>query len=229
MPPPVTDVSDDESTGESIPYEEAPAPKKQAKKVVDDNEDDEDEDEEEEEEEEEDVYHVEKIVSHEWGKKGELLLQVKWKGYDDPADMTFEPEGNLDGAQEAVDEYFSKLGGRPEKSQTKKRKSLGRPPKSATPEKTQPNKRRKSRTNESPEPQPEEDSDSSSWVPKGKSWEKEVDTVDTIFRDPSTSQLLAILNWKNGKKSKVLIETCYERCPRKMLEFYESHLVFKEG
>ncbi|RAH74478.1 chromo domain-containing protein [Aspergillus aculeatinus CBS 121060] len=225
MPPPVTDVSDDESTGESIPYEEAPAPKKQAKKqAVDDNEDDEDEDEEE------DVYHVEKIVSHEWGKKGELLLQVKWKGYDDPADMTLEPEGNLDGAQEAVDEYFSKLGGRPEKPQTKKRKSLGRPPKSATPEKTQPNKRRKSRENESPEPQAaEEDSDSGSWVPKSKSWEKEVDNVDTIFREPGSGNLLAILNWKNGRKSKVLIETCYERCPRKMLDFYESHLVFKEG
>ncbi|OJK02416.1 hypothetical protein ASPACDRAFT_41243 [Aspergillus aculeatus ATCC 16872] len=227
MPPPVTDVSDDESTGESIPYEEAPAPKKQAKKqAVDDNEDDEDEDEDEEEE---DVYHVEKIVSHEWGKKGELLLQVKWKGYDDPADMTLEPEGNLDGAQEAVNEYFSKLGGRPEKPQTKKRKSLGRPPKSASPEKTQPNKRRKSRANESPESQAAEDSDSGSWVPKSKSWEKEVDNVDTIFREPGSGNLLAILNWKNGRKSKVLIETCYERCPRKMLDFYESHLVFKEG
>lgn len=28
-------------------------------------------------------------------RQGELLLQVKWKGYDDPADMTLEPEGNL--------------------------------------------------------------------------------------------------------------------------------------
>ncbi|RAL16375.1 uncharacterized protein BO97DRAFT_440153 [Aspergillus homomorphus CBS 101889] len=227
MPPPVPDLSDDESTGESIPYDDTSAAKKQVKE---ENDNDNDDDEEEDEEEEEDVYHVEKIVAHEWGKKGELLLQVKWKGYDDPADMTLEPEDNLDGAKEAVDEYFRGLGGRPEKPQPKKRKSIGRPPKSATPEKPQqPNKRRKSRANESPEPQPADDSDSGSWVPKSKSWEKEVENVDTIFREPGTSNLLAILNWKNGKKSKVLIGTCYEKCPRKMLEFYESHLVFKEG
>ncbi|PYH45092.1 chromo domain-containing protein [Aspergillus saccharolyticus JOP 1030-1] len=218
-------MSDDESTGESIPYEDASVAKRPVKEEKDDdNEDDEDD------EEEEDVYHVEKIVGHEWGKKGQLLLQVKWKGYDDPADETFEPEENLDGAKDAVKEYFDKIGGRPEKPQSKKRKSMvGRPRKSTTPEKSQPNKRRKSRANDSPEVQPEEDSDSSAWAPKSKNWEKEVDNVDTIFREPGTSNLLAILNWKNGKKSKVLIGTCYERCPRKMLEFYESHLVFKEG
>lgn len=29
------------------------------------------------------------------GPQGSLLLQVKWKGYDDPADQTMEPEDNL--------------------------------------------------------------------------------------------------------------------------------------
>lgn len=27
--------------------------------------------------------------------QGDLLLQVKWQGYDDPADLTLEPEENL--------------------------------------------------------------------------------------------------------------------------------------
>lgn len=28
-------------------------------------------------------------------RQGALLLQVKWKGYDDPSDQTLEPEENL--------------------------------------------------------------------------------------------------------------------------------------
>jgi hypothetical protein len=57
MPPPVADLSDDESTGESIPYDEA----EDKKNGVDDaNHADEDEDEDEDE----DVYVVEKILGH---------------------------------------------------------------------------------------------------------------------------------------------------------------------
>ncbi|BCS04399.1 chromo domain-containing protein [Aspergillus luchuensis] len=230
MPPPLPDISDDESSsGESIPYNDARSTKDATKA------DDEDEDEDEEEE---DVYAVEKIMNHDWAKKGDLLLQVKWQGYDDPADMTWEPEENLlEGAKDIVEEYFRVLGGRPEKPQpqTKKRKSMGRPPKSV-PEKTpEPKRRRKSRaetTTESPEKEQAdegESDDTSTWVPSSRNWEKEVDTVETIIRQPGTSNLLAFISWKNGRKSKVSLEMCYDKCPKKMLRFYESHLVFKEG
>lgn len=61
-------------------------------------------------------YVVEQVVGHEFAKnvcailssldtiaksdaltmrQGALLLQVKWKGYDDPSDQTLEPEENL--------------------------------------------------------------------------------------------------------------------------------------
>jgi chromobox protein 1 len=42
-----------------------------------------------------DRYTVEKIMGHEFTKDGKLMLQVKWHGYDDPADQTLEPEENL--------------------------------------------------------------------------------------------------------------------------------------
>ncbi|OOF99098.1 hypothetical protein ASPCADRAFT_204757 [Aspergillus carbonarius ITEM 5010] len=232
MPPPVPDMSDDESTGESIPYDDAPQVKQDSASKDDEDEDDEAEG---------DVYTVEKIMNHEWAKNGDLLLQVKWHGYDDPADMTLEPEENLlEGAKEILDEYFRKLGGRPEKPQPqpKKRKSMGRPPKS-TPEKMpEPKKRRKSRAETATETPDEEQADdkdgnesdgTSTWMPKSRNWEGEVDSVETIIRQPGTSNLLAFLNWKNGKKSKVSIQLCYDKCPKKMLAFYESHLVFKDG
>ncbi|KAL4886992.1 hypothetical protein BJY04DRAFT_176994 [Aspergillus karnatakaensis] len=227
MPPPVADLSDDESTGESIPYDDV-ADKKNGIQ-------DEDADEEEDEDEEEDVYVVERIMGHSFKADGSLMLKVKWQGYDDPKDQTLEPEDNLaEGATDALEEYFKKLGGRPEKPQAKKRKSMGRPPKSekSAPEekeKPEPKRRRKSRADDEDSPAAEDkaNQEAPEWVPKSKSWENEVKAVDTIVRE--SDGLVAYLHWNNDKKSKVSIETCYTKCPRKMLKFYEQHLVFKDS
>jgi chromobox protein 1 len=64
----------------------------------------------------------------------------------------------------------------------------------------------------------------SDWVPKGKSWEKDILSVDTIIRDADDNGLYALLHWTNGKRSRVPIASCYEKCPRAMLQFYETHL-----
>ncbi|KAE8160137.1 hypothetical protein BDV40DRAFT_220419 [Aspergillus tamarii] len=220
MPPPVENLSDDESTGESIPYNDAKEDHNSGPEDQEDNDDEEDE--------EEGVYVVEKILGHDFAKNGTLLLQVKWKGYDDPADETMEPEENLlEGAKDLVEEYYRVRGGRPEKPQRGKRKSMTGP--KPTPEKSEPKRRRKSRAEAATETPDDDDGDLPDWVPRSKNWENEVQTVDTILRDAETSSLIAYLHWKNGKKSKVSLETCYEKCPRKMLKFYEEHLVFKEG
>ncbi|KAL4978637.1 hypothetical protein BDW66DRAFT_129218 [Aspergillus desertorum] len=225
MPPPVADLSDDESTGESIPYEEV----EDKKNGVDDTNDADDD-----ENEDEDVYVVEKILGHSFKGDGTLLFQVKWQGYDDPKDETFEPEENLEGAQEILNEYFKLIGGRPQKP-SKKRKSTGRPPKAASVEKSEPKRRRRSRAASTEETNAAEEKEkvkvkesvAPNWVPKSKNWENEVKAVDTIVREDGG--LVAYLHWKNDKKSKVSIETCYDRCPRKMLKFYEQHLVFKDS
>ncbi|KAL4873025.1 hypothetical protein BDV12DRAFT_115502 [Aspergillus spectabilis] len=223
MPPPVADLSDDESTGESIPYEEGEEKKNGVQNVNDEDED---------EDEEEGVYVVEKIIGHSFKPDGSLMLEVKWQGYDDPKDQTVEPEENLaEGAKDVLQEYFKSLGGRPEKPQAKKRKSIGRPPKSAPKEKEkpEPKRRRKSRADndETPAAEEKESQAAPGWMPKSKNWENEVKAIDTIVREGDG--LVAFLHWNNDKKSKVSIETCYEKCPRKMLKFYEQHLVFKDS
>jgi chromobox protein 1 len=172
-----------------------------------------------------DRYTVEKIMGHEFTKDGKLMLQVKWHGYDDPADQTLEPEENLlEGAKEILDEYFRAQGGRPEKPvAVRKRKSMGSvKAESETP--AEPKRRRKSRANAEASTETPEASDVPDWVPRSKSWEKDVQKVDTIIRDPKTNSLIAFLKWTNGKTAKVSIETCYEKCPRQMLKFYEQHL-----
>ncbi|PKY03202.1 hypothetical protein P168DRAFT_305522 [Aspergillus campestris IBT 28561] len=227
MPPPLEDVSDSESTGDSIPFNSA-AESKDRDVAMEDNDEDGD-GEEEEEEEEEDMFIVDKIEGHEFAKNGALLLLVKWKDYEDPADRTYEPEENLEGAKDAVDEYYRKLGGRPQKPEPKKRKSMGgRPPKSAAVKQEKPEPKRQRKSRGAVEDEPAENNDTPNWMPKSKNWEKEVKSVETILRDAETDGLVAFLLWENGKKSKVSIEMCYDRCPRKMLQFYESHLVFKD-
>ncbi|KAF9888689.1 hypothetical protein FE257_008447 [Aspergillus nanangensis] len=216
MPPPLGDVSDDDSTGGSIPYNDA----EERKGMNFDGSDNNDNEEEDEDEDEEGVYVVEKIVGHEFAKDGKLILQVKWKGYDDPADQTMEPEKNLmDGAEDLVKEYFKQLGGRPQKpgkQPGRKRKSMGAGAGATKSETAEPKRQRKSQGPPSTAESNGSGDEIPDWVPKNKSWEDYVEGVDTIIRDADTSGLIAYLHWTNGKKTK-------------MLEFYEKHLVFKEA
>ncbi|GAA5832506.1 hypothetical protein JCM11251_001351 [Rhodosporidiobolus azoricus] len=59
---------------------------------------------------EEEEYEVEKILDHKRegkSKKSELKYRVKWKGYDNEADHTWEPESNVvDTAPAAVERYW---------------------------------------------------------------------------------------------------------------------------
>ena len=73
------------------------------------------------------------------------------------------------------------------------------------------------RKSEKPAEATPEGDDVADWVPKGKSWENDVADVDTIMRDQdSNGGLVAYLQWKNGMKSRVSIDTCYEKCPLKV-------------
>ncbi|KAJ5316890.1 hypothetical protein PENANT_c016G04806 [Penicillium antarcticum] len=232
MPPPVEDMSDEESG--DIPFRDAPeAP---ANDNADDDQADEDEDDDEEEE---GVYIVENIVEHDWLDDGTLKLLVKWKGYEDPSDRTWEEEEGLqEGAGDILAAYYKKVGGRPELPAPKakpgrKRKSMA-DSKSATPTASssaaaEPKRQRRKSQKATKEVEAEAEENGTDWVPKGKSWDKDVQEVDTIVRDPDSNGLYAWLVFTNGRKSRVTIEACYEKCPMKMLKFYESHLVFKDG
>ncbi|KAJ5940090.1 hypothetical protein N7516_000258 [Penicillium verrucosum] len=237
MPPPVEDMSDEE-TGD-IPFRNAP--ESNGKDDQESPEDEGDDGDEEEDDEEEGLYVVEDIIQHDWLDDGTLKLLVKWKGYDKLEDHTWEEEeGLLDGAGDIVTAYYKKIGGRPKKDGEKpaaakpgrKRKSMGdskaakTPAPAATEAKRQ---RRKSAPKEtSKQASPSSDENGVSWLPKGKNWDKDVKEVDTIVREGDAG-LMAWLEFNNGHKAKLSVQACYEKCPLKMLKFYESHLVFKDN
>ncbi|OKL56351.1 hypothetical protein UA08_08533 [Talaromyces atroroseus] len=215
------EVSDDESAGEAIPF-------KSVNRASSDDDDDNSED-------EGDVYVVESIVGHEFQKNGKLMLNVKWKGYDDPADQTLEPEDSLlEGAGEAVQEYYKKIGGRPQqpggaKPGRGKRKSMTSA--KATPDKPSTKKQKlssKDETNGTDLSDADIGQGIPDWVHDKEHWGRDVVKVQTIEND-ETHGLVAYLNWTNGKTTKVSINLCYESIPMLMLKFYEAHLVFKDG
>lgn len=149
-----------------------------------------------------------------------------------------------EGAEEVLKAYYKKIGGRPEKPAGKpekgakgpgrKRKSMAEKKEEPTATTTTETKRRRQSAgkNESKDdikaeantPAETEDDEPSDWVPKSQNWDKEVQTVDTIIRDANDQGLYALLLWNNGKRSRIHIQSCYEKCPMKMLKFYEKHL-----
>ncbi|KAJ5460702.1 uncharacterized protein N7458_002254 [Penicillium daleae] len=239
MPPPIEDISDEESG--DIPFDDKNGTADDANNA--DEVDAEDEEDDDDEEEAEDVYVVERIERHDWMDDGSFKLLVKWKGWDEPEDLTWEPESSLkSGAKAILDAYYKKIGGRPRRNAPKptakagpgrKRKSMGKTKEtSAFAEPTEHKRHRKSSapaTEETPtETAADSEEDDLSWTPKGKDWGSQLEKVDTIIRDQDSKMLFAFLLWKNGKRSRVALEMCYDRCPRQMLQFYENHLVFKE-
>jgi hypothetical protein len=134
------------------------------------------------------------------------------------------------GAKAILDAYYKKIGGRPRRNAPKptakagpgrKRKSMGKTKEtSAFAEPTEQKRRRKSSapaTEETPtETAADSEEDDLSWTPKGKDWGSQLEKVDTIIRDQDSKMLFAFLLWKNGKRSRVALEMCYDRCPRQV-------------
>jgi chromobox protein 1 len=119
---------------------------------------------------------------------------------------------NSDGARDVLNEYFEEIGGRPEAGKKRKgRKSTA----DSESSKLATNKRLK-KENE--------------WSPPPGSWEHDVNYVDTVeeLRDQDTGKKVryAYLVWLNQKKTQHPLPHVYQKCPQKMLEYYESHLVF---
>ncbi|KAI1208586.1 heterochromatin protein one [Annulohypoxylon truncatum] len=182
----------------------------------------EEEDEEGGEDLDEDEFIVEKILSHAVEPNGAFKFKVKWEGYEKKSDQTWEDDENLkENASDVLEEYLKSVGGREkilEDAKTAlKTKKRGRPA-SGTP--TNGAKRR--RNGDHPDSATPPASGKAWRVPVG-SWEDEVESIDACH-DENTGKLIVYLTWKNGQKTQHDTKVVYQRCPQKMLQFYERHV-----
>ncbi|KAF2755713.1 chromo-domain-containing protein [Pseudovirgaria hyperparasitica] len=226
MPPQISDHSEDSASEDEIAPRGVTAADVPAAKEEDDDDD---------EELDGDEYVVEKILKHTYNKKGTVEYQVKWVGYDQPEDLTWEPEDNLDTAPEILAAYFKEIGGRPEPRQQGKQ-SKGRK-RSATavdsPAVKAGTGKKRGKVSEDVSPEPTAAKNSNNFdLPKG-SWDGHINSVDTIEEtvNPKTGQVerIAYVFWNDGKRSQHALRVLNTKCPQKMIQYYESHLVFRVG
>ncbi|KAJ4371841.1 hypothetical protein N0V86_008395 [Didymella sp. IMI 355093] len=213
MPPALSDV--ESSSDNELPATKVTKGGKKAAEPVD-AEEDEDEDEDDVGE---DEYIVERILGHRFNK-GVLEFDVKWQGYENPEDRTWEPEENMETAADVLNEYFDEIGGRPEKPT----KGIKRKGVAATKSETGTPASTSKRSKKAAEPVEK------AWSPPPGSWEHDVSHIDTVEQsiDPRTGKdaKFAYIVWNNQKKTQHPLKHIYTKCPQKMLQYYESHLVF---
>ncbi|KAF9928040.1 hypothetical protein BGZ65_006443 [Modicella reniformis] len=74
--------------------------------------------------------------------------------------------------------------------------------------------------------------DADDWIPPAswESWEDHVDLIDSVEQRSVAGkrELVVHLQWKSGKRTEHLSRDVHKRCPQKLLDFYESHLIFRE-
>jgi len=203
------DVEMKNAESENLPAPETEQDKQDPPDVEANNEEEEDDDDDESE-----GYIVEDILNHrnEPGMK-EWKYQIKWKGFDDPGDITWEPESHCVNAPEVIEQYWARQGGRQEFVFVEDVKRRKRKSEAITPKK----RGRKSLGS----------SDEEWKVPLYlPSWENEIRCIDTLERDKD-NQLLAYIAWPNGRRTKHNVQLIYDKCPRRMCIWYEDKLIFR--
>ncbi|KAK4220016.1 hypothetical protein QBC37DRAFT_76298 [Rhypophila decipiens] len=209
-----------------------PSTSKEPEPIVDEEAQDESNEEEEEDEEGErdeeegdEEFVVEKILSHVINEEGKPLFEVKWEGYEKLSDRTWEPEDNLkENASGILTAYLKSIGGRnalfEQTNLALKTKKRGRPSQ-GTPSTS--GKRRRNGDHESESGTPPASARVVEWVPPAGSWEDHIAKIDAA-EDETTKKLMVYLTWKNGHKTQHDTKVVYQRCPQKMLQFYEHHV-----
>lgn len=229
MPPALSDDEGSSSGEETLQHVDKG--KEDAMSDVANGEDDGDEDGDEPEE-----YIVEAILSHAFDDDV-LKYEVKWQGYEKKSDRTWEPEDNLSGAKDLLKAYHKKVGGRPKlgdaSSSSKKRKESATPNVRPTPK--QGRKKTKASKNGDDEDTPtakKEIKTEKQWSPPLGLWEDDIISVESVEKSTDVQgqeSLLAYVRWSDDRKSQHTVQYLYKKCPQKMLQYYERHLVFKDG
>lgn len=127
------------------------------------------------------------------------------------------------GAIDVLNEYFAKIGGRPEPKGQKRKgrpslsgaKSGSETPSTST-KRAKQDKTKQDKAKQDKAPKVEKPS----WSPPPGSWEHEVSYVDTVeeMRDPKTGTLgrFVYLVWNNQQKTQHPLKHVYQKCPQKV-------------
>ncbi|RSL39435.1 hypothetical protein CEP51_016811, partial [Fusarium floridanum] len=165
-----------------------------------------------------DIFIVDSIQKNTVDKNGNTKFQVKWQGYEDEKDWTWEPMENLRiSGEEMIREYFDRLAekssGMKESNKavdTKRHESAGGHVPKASSRRVGPSPRISKKLK---------------WRPPVGSWEDHIQTIDGC-EDASNGDLVVYATWKGGEKTRHKAQILHTKCPQKLLRFYERFMVF---
>ncbi|KAF9922912.1 hypothetical protein FBU30_006966 [Linnemannia zychae] len=201
-------------------------------------------------------YEVERVVGHKY-LRGRLHYHLKWNGYDSD-ENTWEDQDNVfctdlieaywkrrEEAGGSRDDPKGKDGVVPKKETiSRSQKSNGAKHATAKTKKDRdgdtvmemaPAKRQKTSStpkmlrNSSATGGLESIETKDKWIPPKEwtSWEDKIESIQTVERN--NQKLLIRLAWKNGKETQHPIEAAHQKCPLKLIQFYESHIKFSQA
>lgn len=87
-----------------------------------------------------------------------------------------------------------------------------------------PTKRQKRQKEDEVAHSDEDDNMFGTWTPTSSSWEKAIREIQTVERDEKSGDLYILMIFKNGRKSRVKNNLVRNKCPQRLLDFYEAHL-----
>ncbi|KAK9381190.1 uncharacterized protein V2V93DRAFT_379848 [Kockiozyma suomiensis] len=176
----------------------------------------------------EDEYAVEAILSHGYDKAtGHLLYYVKWEGYDEESDNTWESVSNLDGCKELLDEYHAKVNHGKPLPLTKS--SVETAPQSRF------KKKRKTSKNNGVVLEKEEQvqnninlglSSAPTTPTMPKDWAKKIQTIHSVSKT-SEDDLMYHIELTDRREFDVRSEVLVNVAPHILVSFLESHIVFE--
>ncbi|KAH7113606.1 hypothetical protein EDB81DRAFT_848706 [Dactylonectria macrodidyma] len=168
------------------------------------------------------LFIVETIKNHVIDKNGNLMFQVKWKGFEiRTRHLRFVlPFSNQRvflsvSGDEILNQYFDTIGGRDKifdesdrAAKTKKGRQTSNGTFSTRPKRLQRNEAHVGDETLLATTKP--------WNPPSGSWEDEVETIGACEEDDN-GKLIVYLIWKNGQKTKHETQIIYKKCPQKVV------------
>ncbi|KAI7820026.1 hypothetical protein BC939DRAFT_378061, partial [Gamsiella multidivaricata] len=168
-----------------------------------------------------DIYEVERVVGHKRIEGSGLYYCLKWKGYSND-ENTWEHETSV-----FCDVYVNEYWRRYEKAGGSRDDALGEDPEFRRMKRLAKAKQSSKRNQDAllPDLSPLLEQSSTN------SWEDHVDKIETVEQRPSDrGDLVVHLRWKAGQLTEHASQEIHKRCPLKLLEYYERHLLFvQEG
>jgi len=173
----------------------------------------------------EEEYVVEKILEKRI-VKGKIEYYLKWQGFENPADNTWEPEENL-GCPELIAEFERVLEEKEKKKREQKAAATKKRPGPASTKVTDEKKENKREDAPSSAKKPKTKETSSTKSSEVNGFDRGLNPEKIIGATDSSGELMFLMKWKDTDEADLVpSRQANVKCPQVVIAFYEERLTW---